>query len=123
MRFIQMWIMPRERGLEPAVEQKVFSKEDRTGRLLRIVSPEGGEAVLVHQDAGVYVSLLPSGSSVSHKFGREFGGYLYLIEGAIRLNGEELHTGDAAKIEDEPEITVEAEQPSELIMVEVRLES
>ncbi|MGQ0668804.1 MAG: pirin family protein, partial [Actinomycetota bacterium] len=30
MRFIQMWIMPRERGLTPGVEQKVFTKEDRT---------------------------------------------------------------------------------------------
>jgi redox-sensitive bicupin YhaK (pirin superfamily) len=122
MRFIQMWILPREGGLEPSVEQKVFTKEDRTGRLLRVLSPEGGEAVLVHQDASVYVSSLPTGGSVSHKVGREYGVYLYLIEGAIRLGGEGLRTGDAAKIEDESEITVEAEQPSELIMVEVRLD-
>jgi redox-sensitive bicupin YhaK (pirin superfamily) len=122
MRFIQMWILPREGGLEPSVEQKVFTKEDRTGRLLRVLSPEGGEAVLVHQDASVYVSSLPTGGSVSHKVGREYGCYLYLIEGAIRLGGEGLRTGDAAKIEDESEITVEAEQPSELIMVEVRLD-
>jgi redox-sensitive bicupin YhaK (pirin superfamily) len=122
MRFIQMWILPREGGLKPSVEQKVFTKEDRTGRLLRVLSPEGGEAVLVHQDASVYVSSLPTGGSVSHKVGREYGVYLYLIEGAIRLGGEGLRTGDAAKIEDESEITVEAEQPSELIMVEVRLD-
>ncbi|HEX9312883.1 MAG TPA: pirin family protein, partial [Actinomycetota bacterium] len=38
MRFIQMWIMPRERGLAPSVEQRVFTKEDRTDRLLRIIS-------------------------------------------------------------------------------------
>jgi redox-sensitive bicupin YhaK (pirin superfamily) len=122
MRFIQMWIMPRERGLQPSVEQKVFTKEDRTGRLLRVVSPEGGDAVLVHQDASVYVSSLPAGTSVSHKLGQEYGGYLYLIEGSIRLNGEPMETGDAAKIQDEPEITVEGEKPSELIMTEVRLE-
>ena len=122
MRFIQMWIMPRERGLRPSVEQKVFTKEDRTGRLLKIISGDGGDAVTVHQDAGVYVSSLPANASVSHKFGRENGGYLYLIEGGIRLNGEELRTGDAARIEDEPEITIEAFEPSELIMAEVRLE-
>jgi redox-sensitive bicupin YhaK (pirin superfamily) len=122
MRFIQMWIMPRERGLRPSVEQKVFTKEDRTGRLLRVLSSEGGDAVMVHQDAAVYVSSLPAGASMSHKFGREYGGYLYAIEGAIRLNGQSLQTGDAAKIEDEPEITIQAEQPTELIMAEVRLE-
>jgi quercetin 2,3-dioxygenase len=122
MRFIQLWIMPRELGLEPSVEQKVFTKEDRTGRLLRVISPEGGDAVLVHQDAGVSVSSLPAGTSISHKFEEGTGGYLYLIEGSIRLNGETLHTGDAAKIQDEPEIALEAEEPSELIMVEVRLD-
>jgi redox-sensitive bicupin YhaK (pirin superfamily) len=122
MRFIQMWIMPREQGLQPSVEQKVFTKDDRAGRLLRIISGDGGEAVSVHQDANVYVSSLPAGASVSHKFGQEYGGYQYLIEGAIRLNGEELRTGDAARIEDEPEITIEAIEPSELIMAEVRLE-
>jgi redox-sensitive bicupin YhaK (pirin superfamily) len=122
MRFIQMWIMPEEQGLEPSVEQKVFTSEDRTGRLLRIVSPEGGDAVLVHQDASVYVSSLPARASVSHKFAPEYGGYLYLVEGAIRLNGQELRTGDAAKIQDEPEITIEADRPSELIMAEVRLD-
>ena len=51
MRFIQMWIMPREQGLQPSVEQKVFTKDDRAGRLLRIISGDGGEAVSVHQDA------------------------------------------------------------------------
>lgn len=122
MRFIQMWIMPRERGLQPSVEQKVFTKEDRTGRLLRVISPEGGDAVLVHQDASVDVSSIPAGTSVSHKFSQEYGAYLYVIEGKILLNGEELTTGDAAKIEDEPEITIEAVEPSELIMAEVRLE-
>jgi redox-sensitive bicupin YhaK (pirin superfamily) len=122
MRFIQMWIMPRERGLEPSVEQKVFTKEDRIGRLLQVISSEGGDAVLVHQDAGVYVSSLPAGTSISHKFEEGTGGYLYLIEGAIRLNGEILHTGDAAKIQDEPEIALEAEEPSELVMVQVRLD-
>jgi redox-sensitive bicupin YhaK (pirin superfamily) len=122
MRFIQIWIMPRERDLPPSVEQRVFTKEDRTGRLLKVISGEDGEAVLVHQDAAVYVSSLPSGASVSHKFEDARGGYLYLIRGGIRLNGEGLGTGDAAKISEEPELTIEADQESELILVEVRLD-
>jgi quercetin 2,3-dioxygenase len=122
MRFIQMWIMPKERGLEPSVEQKVFTKEDRTGRLLKAISGDDGEAVLVHQDAAVYISSLPSGSAVSHKFADQTGGYLYVIGGEVRVNGERLTTGDAAKIEDEPEVTLEADADSELIMVEVRLD-
>jgi redox-sensitive bicupin YhaK (pirin superfamily) len=121
MRFIQMWIMPRRRGLPPSVEQKVFSREDRTDRLLRVISddPQDG-SVLVHQDASVYVSRLEAGS-VEHEFGQGFGGYLYLIEGEVAINGERLSTGDAARIYDEGRLTIESRQPSELILVEVRV--
>jgi redox-sensitive bicupin YhaK (pirin superfamily) len=122
MRFIQMWIMPRERGLEPSVEQKVFTKDDRTGQLLRAISADGGDAVMVHQDASVYVSSLPAGASVSHKFEEGTGGYLYLISGGLALNGDALATGDAAKIQDEAELSLSAEADSELILVQVRLD-
>jgi redox-sensitive bicupin YhaK (pirin superfamily) len=123
MRFIQIWIMPRQRGLEPSVEQRIFTKEDRTDRLLKaIAGPERqGDAVLVHQDAAVYISSLTDGTSVEHGFRPGGGAYLYVIDGALRVNDEKLLTGDAAKILEEPKLTLAAEGPTELIMVEVRL--
>jgi quercetin 2,3-dioxygenase len=122
MRFIQMWILPKERGLPPSLEQKVFTKEDRTGRLLEVISPDDGDAVLVHQDARVYISSLPKAAEVAHKLEPGRGLYLYLIEGALGLDGERLTTGDAAQIFDEPEVTFRADDDSELILVEVRLD-
>jgi redox-sensitive bicupin YhaK (pirin superfamily) len=122
MRFIQMWIMPRERGLRPSVEQKVFTREDRRGRLLRIISGEGGDSALVHQDASVYVSSLEPGEGVGHPLGPGTGVYFYLIEGAARLGQEKLETGDAAKISDETSLEIQADESTELIMVEVRLD-
>ncbi len=121
LRFIQMWIMPSERGLTPGVEQKVFTRQDRTDRLLKVVSGDGSDGVLVHQDAAVYVSSLTAGARVELAFDADQGGYLYLIDGAIRVNDEKLATGDAARVSDERSIAIEAEAPSELIMVEVRL--
>ena len=121
MRFIQMWIIPSQRGLKPEVEQKVFTKEQRTDRLLEVISGDGGEAVLVHQDARVYVSSLGEGATIEHAFRPGFGAYLYVISGSIRLNDDELSTGDAAKIGGEPKIAVRAVAPSELIMAEVQL--
>jgi redox-sensitive bicupin YhaK (pirin superfamily) len=122
MRFIQMWILPKERGLPPSVEQRVFTKEDRTGRLLKVISPDDGDAVLVHQDAGVYISSLPAETEVAHRVEPGSGLYVYLIGGALRLGDERLTTGDAAQISDEPEVTLRADDDSELIMVEVRLD-
>ena len=121
MRFIQVWILPNERGLDPGVEQKEFTKEDRSGRWLRAISPEGGDAVRVHGNASMLLSSLPGGSSLPHVFPEGMGGYLYVIGGGIRLNGEAMNTGDAAKIGDQPTIDVEATADSELILMEVDL--
>jgi redox-sensitive bicupin YhaK (pirin superfamily) len=122
MRFIQMWIMPSERGLPPEVEQHAFSGEDRTDRLLEVVSPDGnGDAVKVHRDAWVYVSRFSPGTEISHDFGQGRGAYLYVIEGALTAGGQKLATGDAAKMRDEPAVELQADQTTELILVDVPL--
>src|SRR6478752_7720707 len=43
MRFIQIWILPDTADLPPQVEQRVFTKDDRTNHLLRVFGPEGGD--------------------------------------------------------------------------------
>lgn len=122
MRFIQIWIMPSERGLTPGVEQKVFTKEDRTDTLLKAISGDDGDAVLVHQDAHVFVSRLTAGAAVKHPLGEGRGAYLYVIEGDVTANGERMATGDAAQITDEPRIAIESAADTELILVDVGLE-
>ena len=42
MRFIQIWIIPRERGLEPSVEQREFPDAVRRGGWLPVLVPAPG---------------------------------------------------------------------------------
>ncbi|MGH7541917.1 MAG: pirin family protein, partial [Gemmatimonadota bacterium] len=121
MRFIQMWIVPAERGLEPGVEQKVFTREDRTGRLLRAISGDGGDAVLVHQDAHVFLGRLDPGVEVDHELASGRGAYLYVIEGNAQVAGRPMGTGDAAQVVDEAAVSVSATATTELILVDVAL--
>ena len=123
MRFIQMWIIPPEQGLTPGVEQKVFTTADRTDTLLEAISADGGDAVLVHGDAHVFVSRLTSGNAVKHDLPAGRGVYLYVIEGDVAVNGERMRTGDAAQITDEPSIAIESTADSELILVDVGLDA
>lgn len=123
VRFIQIWIMPREQGLPPGVEQKELTKADRTNRLLRAIGPdrEGG-SILVHQDASMYLSWIEAGKSVEHAFRRDFGGYLYVVNGGpVAANGQTLNLGDAALIWDESSLKIEAQGTADLIMVEVQV--
>jgi redox-sensitive bicupin YhaK (pirin superfamily) len=121
MRFIQIWIMPSEQGLPPSLEQKVFTEADRTDRLLEVLSPDGGDAVMVHRDAWVYVARLNPGTEVSHRLAGGRGAYLSVIEGGVLVNDEKLSTGDAAKARDEDTLRFRADQVTEMILVDVPL--
>lgn len=121
MRFIQMWILPRERGLAPGVEQRVFDAEQRTDRLLEVISGRGGDAVLVHQDASVLVGRLSAGTEVTHVIGPGRGVYLYVIDGRVEADGEPMSTGDAAQVTDQLALTLRAIDLSEVILVDVDL--
>jgi quercetin 2,3-dioxygenase len=121
MRFIQMWIMPAERGLEPGVEQKVFTTGDRTDTLLEVISGDGGDAVLVHQDARIFVARLTAGVSVTRELAQGRGVYLYVIDGDAEVIGERMTTGDASQIAEERSVDIAASEVTELIMVDVAL--
>jgi len=122
MEFLQLWILPDTPGLPPGIQQHQFSKAQRTGRLLQVIGPDP-DALKVRQDAAaVYVAALPSGTEVSQAFPSGRGGYLYLIEGKLALGHDQLSTGDAVKIREEPELRLRATEPSELILVDVPLE-
>jgi redox-sensitive bicupin YhaK (pirin superfamily) len=121
MRFIQIWVLPDTPDLEPEVEQRVFGRQDRAGRLRKVIGPEGGEVVRIHQDAGVSVASLAPGDEVVHPLGSGRGAYVYLIEGQARFDGEQVAGGDAAKVTDQPSLTIAATAPSELILVDVPL--
>ena len=136
MRFIQMWIIPARRDLEPSVEQHEFPDADRQGRWLPVLVPAPGYggpdapidpgAVTVHQDAAVYATLLDPGESVSHRFRPDFNGYVFAVHGSAGLaTGTDLR-GDldesgAAKVIDEAELTVHAgSDGAEVLLVETR---
>jgi redox-sensitive bicupin YhaK (pirin superfamily) len=119
MRFIQIWILPDTGGLKPEVEQRVFTRADRTDKLLRVFGPDGGDVVKIHQDASVYVASLSAGVEVTHAMGDGRGVYAYVIEGAATFDGEDVATGDAAKVTEQAELRIAAREQSELILVDV----
>ena len=122
MRFIQIWILPNQADLAPGVEQRVFTRDDRANRLLKVIGPDGGDVVKVHQDASVHVASLDAGTEITHEIDRSRGAYVYLIEGAASFDDEDVSTGDAAKVTEQPRLRIRAHERSELILVDVPME-
>jgi redox-sensitive bicupin YhaK (pirin superfamily) len=123
MRFIQIWILPDTPDLPPEVEQQVFTEQDRTDNLLKVIGPEGGQhMVKVHQDASVFVARLNPRIEVTHRLQSGRAAYVYLIEGEAALDGERAGAGDAAKVTAQDSLTIRATAPTELILVDVPLQ-
>lgn len=121
MRFIQFWILPSTRGLETSVQQRQFTLEDRTDRWLQIMGPVGSDGLDLAQDARALVAHLTDRGRLAHSFGPGRGGYLYVIDGRVGLEGESLATGDAVKVGGPTELNLATNVAAELILVDVPL--
>lgn len=122
MRFIQFWFLPSTPGLATRVQQRQHSRSDRSDRWLQIMGPDGTDGLDVAQDARALVSHLTDAGRLQHTFGPGRGGYLYVIDGRLTLNGDALRTGDAAKITGEIALEMSTDLAAELILIDVPLE-
>ena len=120
LHLLQVWFLPERSGLAPSYEQKAFTREQRQGRLLPVISGTPMEgAVSIHQDVTGYLASLRPGSAAGHNFAAGRRGYLFVIDGAARLAGTSMAGGDAAKITAEPQIRIEALGDSELLLLDM----
>ena len=117
-----MWFFPSEPGHEPSSAQKGVDLPERTNCLLPLVSNEHPEALSIHSDARVYSCFLQEGRQISYQLKKGNGLYIYVIEGgSILVNGQRVMPLGAAKIFDEMDLDIKAENDSELLFVDVLL--
>ena len=127
VHLLQIWVLPRRKGQPPRWEQRQFSPEQRSGRLLAVVSATDGDGpadtLKIDQDATIYVSSLKAGQAVEHRSaapGRK--AYLFVIDGSVTLDGEtSLSAGDQARVElaDETALSLRADEDAELIILDL----
>jgi quercetin 2,3-dioxygenase len=96
VHFLQIWIVPNVRGIEPGYEERHFSVQDRRGRLRLIASPDRADkSVLIHQDARVYAGLFNGDESARLDIAPGRRVYVHVARGQINANGAALASGDA----------------------------
>ena len=121
VHLLQIWIMPASDGIAPSYEQKAFSIADRSGKLKKIaisdVTKDSSDAVKIHQDASLYISVLKKDQDVTYKLSPDRYGWLQVARGGITLNGKKLEQGDGAAIEKEPTLEIIGTQDDSEILL------
>ena len=120
VHFLQIWILPRRRGRKPRWEQKSFPRAERDGRLLPVVSGAGASGALaIDQDATLYIGALQAGQSVTHAADSDRRVYAFVMDGEISLNGDELATGDQARISGVPQVEIAARGRADFLLIDL----
>ena len=120
VHLLQIWLVPRQRGLAPGYEEKRFPPEARRGGLRLIAARDGRDgAVTIHQDADLWTALLDPGESVRHTLDRGRYGGLHVARGRVTLNGVALEAGDGAAVSDVPAVEITAAAPSEILLFDL----
>jgi redox-sensitive bicupin YhaK (pirin superfamily) len=120
VHLLQLWVLPRTRGLKPRWEQRQFAASERSGRLLPVVSSGDIAGTLkIDQDAAIYVSALRAGQDATHRTKPGRKGYAFVTAGSLSLNGIALGTGDQARMADEPKLDLKATESAELILLDL----
>lgn len=120
VHFLQIWLLPEERGIKPSYEQKTFSDEDKRGKLRLIGSRDGRDgSVTVHQDVNLYATRLDAGESVEHELRPGRHAWVHVARGKAVVNGNELEAGSAAALSNEPKVSIEGVENAEVLLFDL----
>ena len=99
LELMQIWIMPKARGLKPDYETKDFSQEFSKPGIVEIVSPDGRNGSLViNQDARLYHVNQLAGSVLELPVPTGRYAWVQILSGTAELAGEKLGAGDGVKL-------------------------
>jgi redox-sensitive bicupin YhaK (pirin superfamily) len=118
VHLFQIWITPREQGIEPSYQQSRLP--DGSPGLHLVAGPEGSDAPLcLHQDAKLFVAELGTGQRIQYPLARSRGAWIQVARGSVTLNGQRLQRGDGAAVENEDELLLKGEEPAEVLVFDL----
>ena len=121
VNFLQIWVLPKVRDIEPRYGQRAFDAAQRRNRFQVVVSPDGREdSIAINQDAFFSLADLEAGGRVTytpHQPGN--GVYLFVIEGGVEAAGERLRRRDALGLEEVGAMAIGADPETRVLAIEV----
>jgi redox-sensitive bicupin YhaK (pirin superfamily) len=118
--FLQIWILPSQRGIAPGYEQKHFDAVAKRGRLALVASPDGAEgSVTVHADAALRAGLFDGDERAEMALDPHRLAYVFVARGSARVNGQPLAQGDAATLRAESRLVIDGGQAAEVLVFDL----
>ena len=121
VNFLQVWVFPKERNIQPRYDQKLFSVADRVNKFQTVVSPDRKDGSLwINQDAWFSLGKLSKGSTTEYSVNKNSNGvYAFVIEGDVTVNSQKLNKRDGLGISETNKLSITADSDAEVLLMEV----
>ncbi len=119
--FLQIWIIPSQRGIAPGYEQKHFDDAAKRGRLALVASNDGREgSVTIHADAALHAGLFNGTERAERALSPARLTYVHLVRGGLRVNGHALNAGDAVTLAQESRLVLDGGEDAEVLVFDLQ---
>lgn len=120
VHFLQIWILPERRNLEPGYEQKHFDTQELQGKWRVVASQDGADgAVVIHQDVRILAGKFAAGERAEYTLGEGRHAFVHVARGKATLNGQELSAGDAAQVSEHSALEISGVDESEVLLFDM----
>jgi redox-sensitive bicupin YhaK (pirin superfamily) len=121
VKFLQIWVFPKERDIKPRYDQKTFDPQNRVNKFQEVVTPEkNSDGVWINQDAWFHLGNLKKDFKASYELKKSGNGvYAFVLEGSVSINGQALDKRDGFGVGDVDRLDVEATSDAEILLMEV----
>jgi redox-sensitive bicupin YhaK (pirin superfamily) len=120
VHFLQIWLLPDQRGIAPSYEQKRFSDEEKAGQLRLVASPTAADGSLeIHTDARVYAGVFAAGQSAELPLSAGRHAWIHVARGEVKVNGELVTDGDGVALTNEAAVHIEGTSNGEVIVFDL----
>ena len=125
VEFLQIWVLPKERDIQPRYSQQTFEASERKDRLQLVVSPNvSDQVVMINQDAWFSLTDLAAGAELSYKKYIEGNGvYFFVITGEGSVNNHPLRQRDGLGLAEGDQFSINAKTDLQLLVMEIPMGS
>ncbi|AWA30422.1 hypothetical protein HYN48_10155 [Flavobacterium magnum] len=125
VKFLQIWVIPNQRGVTPRYDQVTLNPADRHNNLQQVVSPKADDkGVWIHQDAWFHLGEFDKDVKTSYNIKKEGNGvYAFILKGSFTIDGQVLDTRDGFGITGVDSIDISSlSDGAEILLMEVPMQ-
>jgi len=125
VKFLQIWLFPNRKNVQPRYDQLSLDQSKMKNEFLQILSPYADDdGVWIHQNAWFHMAELDKGLSKEYNFKSDKNGlYVFLLEGSMEVDGQQLAQRDGLGIWDTNKVKFTSlSEDAKVLLMEVPME-